>query len=444
MRLLFIKIGFIFTILAAGVYSTTFYISDYQSLGNDFNPPIPEFTSTRLSNDLSSNDDFHEFDRQINNFINKWSIAGASISIAKDGKLLYAKGYGYSDKETQTVVEPYNLFRIASMSKLVTAVGIMKLIDNNMLTLNSPVFGSHGVLCDSVFLNYVDKNAEKITVKNLLEHSGGWTSRYGDHMFMPLVVSQKLNKPLPVNVTDIIEFALSTRLHYQPGTQSSYLNLGYAILGKVIEKASGMDYETYIKNEVLYPLGIFDMKIGGSFVWERDDLEVKYYEPSTDFKTEDYTGSGTLVSRSYGGNDIKTLGAAGGWIASSTDLMKLLLAIDGDDAVNDIISKEAINNMVNLEDPHMSPLGWRKVKQDEWIRTGTLASTSALMVHHVNGLSYVVILNSGSWKGPEFTTEIERQMQRSIKSISEWPEKDLFYDNTMLFASHTKRKVVVF
>lgn len=421
-----LKIATITLGVSAIAYSTTFYIPQFQSLGKDFFPSIPEFTSQRIPDSFSNDPDFSAFDQRINTFLNKWNIVGASVAVAKDDKLLFAKGYGLADKESQTPAESYNLFRVASVSKLVTAVGIMKLIENNQLTLESKVFGKDGILNDSCYLNYVDKRVELITVHQLLEHSAGWTPRYGDHMFMPTVIAQKLNKALPISKNDIIEFALMHRLHFQPGSYSSYSNLGYMILGEVISKVSGQEYESYIKKEVLFPLGIYDMCLGGSHKDEKKELEVSYYEPDTTLLVEDYTGSGQMVLRSYGGNDIRTLGAAGGWIASATDLMKLMLAIDGNQRFSDILSPETIQLMVNPETPQKSPLGWRKVNENEWVRTGTLASTSAILVHRKDALSYVFVINTGSWKGADFTRELERCMNSAIPSIQNWPDRDLF------------------
>jgi hypothetical protein len=168
------------------------------------------------------------------------------------------------------------------------------------------------------------------------------------------------------------------------------------------------------------------MQLGGSYLSERAELEVKYYEPSPTVMVEDYSGKGVMVPRCYGGNDIKSLGAAGGWIASSTDLMKLMLAIDGNSRYTDILQTQSIEMMTTPDNLQKSPLGWRYVKPGVWVRTGTLAGTSALMVNRMDGVSYVVVVNTGSWMGPEFNQEIMKSMEKSIGKLNEWPEYDLF------------------
>ena len=415
--LLGITIGFI------GKY----FIGFNKTSGMDFMPPVPEVSSMRIPDLFSDDERFSSIDQNINRFLKKWNIAGASVAIAKEGKVVFAKGYGYSDKENEINVNTHNLFRIASVSKLITATGIMKLMEEGKLSLNDKVFGANGILNNVPYNDYLDKRVEKIEVIHLLNHSGGWTTRWGDHVFMPYVVAQAMHIDLPVSDKDIISFALSKRLHFEPGSASSYSNLGYLILGKIIEKVSGYEYENYIKENILYPLGLFDMKLGGSFLDERYQNEVKYY--GDDGKgasfVDDFMGMKEKVPPYYGGNDIKTLGAAGGWIASSTDLLKLLLAIDGCQTPADILSKESINLMANHEIIDYQPLGWRGIDEECRYRTGTLSGTSALMVCRNDGFSYVILFNSSTWKGAMITNEIRTMMSRTISIVEDWPQYDL-------------------
>ncbi len=413
-------------LLTTGILSLSLFDSG-DSFGGDFVPPKPTVSSHHISNVFSDLEEFEVVDHNVNRFLQRNNLAGASLAISKDGKLVFAKGYGYADKERAISVQPYNLFRIASVSKLITAVAVMKLVEANKFTLESTVFGPDGILNDSLFLDYRDSKVETITVRELLNHSAGWTNRWGDPMFMPNVISRKLGVDYPIESEDIIRFMLQKRLHYRPGTMSSYSNFGYTVLEQVIEKASGMDYEMYVKTNVLYPLEIFDMQIGGSYPWERLDLEVKYYEPQDDYFVADHLNAEKQVLRSYGGNDIHTLGAAGGWVSSATDLLRLVVAIDGFDNPNDLLSKESIKEMVSKELIGGSPLGWRGVRDGKyWYRTGTLAGTSALVMRKDNGISYAIVFNSSSWKGPVFANDIKYMMDRTLAKIDEWPSYDLF------------------
>ncbi len=161
----------------------------------------------RLSNDLSLVKGIEKGEKSFNRFLRKWHIKGASVAIVKDGKLVYAKGFGLANEEDSLSVEPKHLFRVASVSKLITAVAILQMHEEKLLSLDSKVFGSTGILNDSIYLNYPDKRVENITIRHLLNHSAGWYMRYGDHMFMPHSIQHKINCEYPVSVENTVQFA---------------------------------------------------------------------------------------------------------------------------------------------------------------------------------------------------------------------------------------------
>ncbi len=130
--------------------------------------------------------------------------------------------------------------------------------------MEDKVFGPDGILNDPYFDDPKDKRVYDITVEQLLSHEAGWTQRYGDQMFMPLVVAEKMGVKPPVDTKTIVRFALDKRLHYTPGMGRAYSNLGYSVLGLVVEKVSGMSYEKYCRKAILEPLGIYDMTIAGN------------------------------------------------------------------------------------------------------------------------------------------------------------------------------------
>ena len=355
------------------------------------------------------------------------NLKGVAVAVVKDEKLVFAKGYGYADEEDKIQVTPNNLFRLASVSKLITAVAIMKLVENSKITLESKVFGKYGILNDEQFLNIKDKRLEKITVRNLLNHSGGWTQHYGDLAFLPKTVSKAVGDPLPVNIDSYIKFVTTHRVHFEPGTNSVYSNLGYLILGKVISKVAGTDYESFVKKEVLAPAGITDMRLGGSFINETLPNEVRYYQPEDGQPVESFDGSGRMVSKLYGGNDIHLLGSAGGWLASPIDLMKLIVVIDNEPKVKDILTAESINEMTHVDPFGLDPLGWRGTNdKGEWWRTGTLPGSSALVKRQPDGISWVILSNTSNYKGPHLAKEMDRVMSRILLKVDQWPDYNLF------------------
>lgn len=400
----------------------------------DINSSIQNSIEQPLSQDIADCNSFllensdttiQEIDLTISRFLHSEHLTGgASIAVSIDGRIVYAKGIGYSNIEDSIIMQPYNRMRIASVSKLVTAIAIMKLAEEGRISLHQKVFGPLGVLNDDKYLAFRDKRMGNITIYQLLNHSGGWTAKYGDPMFMAHTIAKQIGKDLPISMEDIIRFMQTKSMHFTPGTCSVYSNFGYGILGEVVSKASGMPYEDYVRSEVLAPLGIYDMQIGYSKKSEQLPREVTYYEADTSYVAFDYSGAHNMVRRAYGGTDIQTLGSAGGWVANSVDLLKLILTIDGLETVPDQLSKLSVDTMVNHQ-LGFDPLGWRTTINDSWYRSGTLAATSAMIARHANGINYVILLNCSNHRGPALANLLRTKMDQAINSVKSWPTTDL-------------------
>ncbi|OFX89041.1 MAG: hypothetical protein A2W99_02455 [Bacteroidetes bacterium GWF2_33_16] len=393
--------------------------------------------SFKLSNNLSAYESMQSFDSQINDFMKAWKIVGASVAVIKDEKLIYSKGFGFADKENKIETEPKHLFRVASVSKLITAVAIMKLVEEGKISLNDTVFGEKGLLNQPEYLTIKDKRVTSITIKNLLNHSAGWSSKKADPMFSNSKIARIMSKDLPLQAETIIEYVLKNqRLDFQPGKKSSYSNLGYAILGKIIEKTSGLPYETYVITNIFNPIGIYDMHLGKSGIEDLLDNEVRYYG----LPGEKYVQSSIekkrkkKVPKYYGGNSIESLEAAGAWIASATELSILLVYIDGFLKQNDILSNESVNTMTSVK-KGMKPIGWSGTDgRGNWWRSGTLSGTSALLKRQNNGISWVFIMNTTPKYGPKFTYRINQVMSKGLSTVEKWPTFDLFdyYESTSI------------
>lgn len=386
----------------------------------------PEALNHLLSNSLSDTTTTENLDKQIGKFIRQWEIKGASLAVMKDEKLIYAKGYGWADQENNEKTEVKHIFRIASLSKLITSVTIMKLMEDGLLNLNDKVFGIGGHLNYPQFSEFKDKRLTKITIEHLLRHKGGFTTRAGDPLFSLSLVSRRLGLERAVEREELIKYVISRRLGFTPGTETSYSNIGYLLLSMIVEEVTGVEYEQYIKTNILFPNGIYDMHIAHNFYHEKYPNEVRYYEPSNEQPITPYDLSDTLLPRCYGGNNIRLLSGAGAWVASPVELLKFVSMIDGRDNVTDILSKESISIMTKSA-PSTLPIGWAKCHSSgDWTRTGTLSGSSALIKYNSNGYSWVFITNTSSWKGSTFPRNIERFFRGAMQKVSEWPQKDLF------------------
>lgn len=379
-----------------------------------------------FNNSFSELPETEKLDRIIERFMKKWEIRGASFALMKDDKLLYAKGYGFADKEQQIPADTRHIFRIASVSKLITAIGIMKLTEEGKLHLDDPAFGPQGILNDSIYSSIRDPRMKQITVEHLLRHQAGFTTVYGDPMFCSLDIARKMNVPPPADLNTVIRFVLSRRLRYVPGTSTAYSNVGYGILSKIIEKVSGTSYEEYIQSHLLLPAGCFDMHIGRNLYEDRFVNEVKYYESASDVMIPACDGSGRLVPKYYGGNNIEALAGAGAWVASPIELLRLLAAVDGDPGIPDILKPETIAKMTEFSIEQL-PIGWMHVSYTgDCSRTGTLSGTSALMKKQHDGYAWVFITNTSSWKGSKFPPHIGQAIAKALSTVKEWPSRDLF------------------
>lgn len=166
-------------------------------------------------------------------------IAGATISIVKDGKLLFSKGYGYADVEKKAPVKPdATLFRPGSISKLFTWTAVMQLSEQGKLDLDRDV---------NEYLDFKIPEAfgKPITLKNILTHTPGFEEQIKD-----LFGGEK-----SPNLGEYVRDHIPNRI-YPPGTVPAYSNYGTALAGYIVERVSGQSFDDYITEHIFKPLGM--------------------------------------------------------------------------------------------------------------------------------------------------------------------------------------------
>ncbi|MFA6676935.1 MAG: serine hydrolase domain-containing protein [Bacteroidales bacterium] len=397
-----------------------------------------------ISNEVSDYEDLEHLDKSINKFLKRWNIRGGALAVYNNQKLIYSKGYGLADVEQNIAASPSNLFRIASMSKLITATAIMKLQEDSLLTIKDTVFGPRGILNMPKFLNIRDRHMKEITVEQLMRHYGGFSLRRGDPLFTVRDIMRWDHLDTVPDMDGIIEHVLTKeRLSYRPGSTFCYSNLGYLILSKIIEVKSGQNYEDYCQEHVLHPAGCFDMHLAKNLYKDKYPNEVRYYEPVTATKIPVYdANSSDSLYRSYGGNNIEGLYGAGGWIASPIEFGRFVLAIDGKDSIPDIISKESVATMTEHNKHTIHPLGWVEIRSNgDWVRTGSLSGSSSICKYQKNGLLWVFEMNSSSWKGSKFPHYTD-YMFRSASYHVKWPDTDLLLKSGYLSDVSNKKSSI--
>ncbi len=390
----------------------------------DKSKDMPVSLNRLITNQMSNTSGTEKFDASIRRFMRQWGIKGASFALMRNDSLLYAKGYGYANIADSVECDVKHIFRVASVSKLITAVAIMRLDETGALSVKDTVFGERGILNDTTFLNYRDKKIKWITVEHLLRHTAGFSNPHGDAAFNMDLVARWLDRDLPLTMDDMVEYASKNRLRARPGGWFDYSNMGYIVLSKIVEKASGMPYEQYVKDSILTPMGCYDMHLAQNFASDFRENEVSYYEVKEAEPVPAFNGSDTLVMKSLGGNDVRGLYGAGGWVASPVELLKFVSAIDNCPVKEEFLGSESIEFMT-LSNKKCRPAGWSSVTSRDWIRTGSMAGTSAIIKVQKDGYAWVFISNSSSWNGPYLSRQMNRAISRAMSRVKEWPKRDL-------------------
>lgn len=382
------------------------------------------------------------YDDAITAFMRRWNIPGASVAVAKDGKLILARGYGYADRNAGTPAQPDSIYRIASISKTFTSAAILHLVEQGKLSLDDNFLD---ILTQYQLPPGADQRLRAVTIRNLLQHSGGWDATAYDPMFDSVKIANALHVPAPANADNIIRYMMGRQLDFAPGTSFHYSNFGYCILGRVIEKVTGQSYETYMRNEILAPMGIHAMRIGASLQSGRAPGEVYYHDSST--MSSVFPGGGH-VPTPYGGFYLEAMDSHGAWIASAIDLTRFTTAIDGHRgtallspaSLQQMTARPTIPSWANTDYWYGLGVMYRTIDTGVWSHDGSLPGTSTLMVHSYNGYTWAILLNSRPSDGSQsqFGYDLWQTMYTALGAGLEGSPTDLYtqYPSPELGPSH--------
>jgi D-alanyl-D-alanine carboxypeptidase len=344
-----------------------------------------------------------QIDDKVLSFMNRYKIPGMSLAVAKNGKLVYSKGYGYANISKKEKTTTKHIFRIASVSKSITSIAIMKLIEDGQISLKDYVFGDGGLL-EEYYTDKLPPYVDEIQLKHLLEHSaGGWGNNLNDPMFN----NNHLDKDQL-----IIHTLKNQRLTNRPGTKYLYSNFGYFLLGRVIERVSGLPYEEYVRKVILNPLNIQSAYVGWNTAEEKLDHEVSYYsEDNLQYKM-----------------NVNRMDSNGGWVMSAKDMLKLLVSVDGFASKPDILLSETIKMMTKPSSTNPNyAFGWAVNKNGNWWHVGGLPGTASIWVRTHQGYCWVILANSRN-SHDLFNSDMDNIMWEVLKSNPKWIDGDLFED----------------
>jgi len=275
-----------------------------------------------------------EIDSICKMFLADSGVAGFSIAISKNDDLFFASGYGHADREKDEMASPETIYPLASVSKLFTAVAIMKLVDKKLLRLEDPVM-------DIVPSFPKQKYMDRITVDHMLRHTSGLVDygHWGDSLFL----SQGL-----ISDRQFVNF-IDKPLLFKPGTSFAYSNSGFRTLSLITEKLSGLSFHDFIVKEIAEPM---NMKSLGDWPHnlERNEATINYK------RIGDSLLVGTVMDIPYDDGD-------GGLSASVVDIVKL----PGLLSRQKLIPKKLLDNMLMPTD-----LGRFKVDYGTGVRLGEI------------------------------------------------------------------------
>lgn len=340
-------------------------------------------------------------DRVMREVIREQHLPGGTLAIMKDGRLVFARGYGWANVGDREPVTPDTLFNLASCTKAFTGAACLKLVDEGKLDLDTPFLK----ICPELTpKGRFDPRIQRITVRQLLYHAAGFRHDFG-------------RKDEVRGIREHIRLGLHEPLEFDPGTRSQYSNAGFEVLKVVVADAAGEPYERYVKEHVLAPAGIRNMQM---------DIRDGYVEGE--------------AHRYRGGREVDgghhAFPVMGCWLASSVDMVRFLSVLDGSRG-KAILSKEARAAMVALPGPPYElkksgkhpGLGWDIAQATDdgvlYQKNGGIAGIATLMGHLPNGVNFAICFN-GSPTAREKEQGFGRPyaaVRKAIGETNDWPQK---------------------
>lgn len=400
--------------------------------------PVPGFGAARVRKITVA----EAFDPAMEGFMAARKVPGGALAVVKNRRLVYARGYGWADRDKNIPVKAASLFRIASISKPITAVAVLKLAEERKLDLEARAFE---IVRPPPVLEpgrAPDARLRQITIRQLLHHTAGWdrAATY-DPMFRPRLIAEKVGAPFPAGTQTVIRYMLGQPLDFDPGSRYAYSNFGYCVLGRVIEQITGDTYEQYVRSNVLAPIGIERARLGASLDGHQAPDEVRYYLTEDSRADSVFPNGPRKVPWPYGGFHLEAMDAHGGWIASAVDLARLAAALDNPKR-SPLLKSTTSRAMYAPPPPPVwrdkngalaNPwygCGWsvrqvRKGRANYW-HNGSLPGTATLLVRREDGLSWAALFNQRSEDKNLPDSAIDPALHRAADSVSEWPTHNLF------------------
>jgi len=373
-------------------------------------------------------------------FMQARNISAGALAVTRNQRLVLSRGYTYRSTVTHPIVQPTSRFRIASLSKPLTATAILRLVQEGRLSLSARLIDLLPLAPPTG--RTPDPRLGQITIRRLLQHLGGWNRDLinFDPMFNDRSIAQALRTKLPIKPNHITKYMTGQPLQHTPGTAYAYSNYGYLLLGQVIAKVSGQTYARYIKDRLLTPLQMRSVSLGRTLPSQRYSDEVPYssqYRGATVMNQK-----GAIVASPDGTFNLENMAAHGGWLASAADLVRFAAAFD-QPATSPILTAPSIAAMFGLPE-HIAPSqyspggwyygcgwevrDWGNGRRNTW-HTGSLPGTHTLLVRRYDGLNWCVLFNQRDDPSNLSYPAIDNLLHSAADSVRQWPSEDLTAEN---------------
>jgi CubicO group peptidase (beta-lactamase class C family) len=292
-------------------------------------------------------------DSTVANYMNEWGIPGGAVAIthtdcdssgACKNHLIFAKSYGYMEVGNKQFAEPDTRFRLASVSKPITAMAILTMVHDGSLKLDDrpfplPDLGTliGGFPPDLYPLGLFNDQLSAVTVDEMLHHAGGWNRNLagapdltgyavlsGLETYINGLTGLSAGAP---DCTELMTLVETQPLQFTPGTQTQYSNIGFCALSELIRETSGTSYFDYLKANVLSPLRMIDTTMGLTPESKRQDREAVYYD-ETDPKAISLFPPYKSVTAPYSSiGALEALQGAGGILSTAIDVARFAAAV---------------------------------------------------------------------------------------------------------------------
>jgi len=365
------------------------------------------------------------FDQAILKIMDRHGIPGAAFALALNGRLILAKGYGWANAPTGEKVMPSTRFGLASLSKPITAVAILKLVEQGKLKLEDRVFD---ILTDiePPKGKRLDPRLAKVTIRQCLDHSGGWDrTKAGDPVNWEPQICRAFQVPPPLEAKQFISYVMGMPLQFAPGTDTEYSNTGYILAGEIIAKVSGQPYSRFVEEQVLLPMGI-----KRTVLWPAAGK----YLPEVALRH--LAGALTPLPPMQ----LPMVDAAGGWIASVVDLVRFLTNIDnsrGKSVLNrksrDLMREPPAPPIKRRDNGTYFGLGWdiagETAEKFGYYKEGSYQGMRTFMKRLGSGINWALVYNSSMEFDPvdrRMVSGTAEEVQQLIDSFDVYPNIDLF------------------